>query len=78
MDRLTKVMQCNDAGFKISKMRSEDYGYYLDIGTRCIDDIHAGLPITFRPKDFKDEVIFTSEEEAKEKLAELKGEIKEL
>ena len=33
MDRLTKVMQCNDAGFKISKMRSEDYGYYLDIGT---------------------------------------------
>ncbi len=70
----------NDAGFKLSEMSSKDYKYYLDVKVRYLDDIHTDLPVTvtFRLKDFKDEVIFTSEEEAKEKLAKLKGEIKEL
>lgn len=67
----------NDAGFKISEMRNKDYGYYLDIKVRYLDDIHADLPVTviFRPKDFEDGIIFTTQEKAEEKLERLKGEI---
>lgn len=67
----------NDAGFKISEMRNKDYGYYLDIKVRYLDDIHVDLPVTvtFRPKDFEDGIIFTTQEKAEEKLERLKGEI---
>ena len=67
----------NDAGFKISEMRNKDYGYYLDIKVRYLDDIHTDLPVTvtFRPKDFEDGIIFTTQEKAEEKLERLKGEI---
>ena len=67
----------NDAGFKISEMRNKDYGYYLDIKVRYLDDIHVDLPVTvtFRPKDFEDGIIFTTQEKAEEKLEKLKGEI---
>lgn len=69
----------NDAGFKISEMRNKDYGYYLDIKVRYLDDIHVDLPVTvtFRPKDFEDGIIFTTQEKAEEKLEKLKGELNE-
>ena len=69
----------NDAGFKISEMRNKDYGYYLDIKVRYLDDIHTDLPVTvtFRPKDFEDGIIFTTQEKAEEKLEKLKGELNE-
>jgi hypothetical protein len=67
----------NDAGFKLSEMSSKDYEYYLDIKVRYLDDIHVDLPVTviFRPKDFEDGIIFTTQEKAEEKLERLKGEI---
>lgn len=60
-------------------MSSKDYEYYLDIKVKYLDDIHAGLPVTvtFRPKDFEDGIIFTTQEKAEEKLERLKGEINE-
>lgn len=69
----------NDAGVKISEMRNKDYGYYLDIKVRYLDDIHVDLPVTvtFRPKDFEDGIIFTTQEKAEEKLEKLKGELNE-
>lgn len=67
----------NNAGFKLSEMSSKDYEYYLDIKVRYLDDIHVDLPVTvtFRPKDFEDGIIFTTQEKAEEKLERLKGEI---
>lgn len=69
----------NDARVKISEMRNKDYGYYLDIKVRYLDDIHVDLPVTvtFRPKDFEDGIIFTTQEKAEEKLEKLKGELNE-
>lgn len=64
---------------EVVEMSSKDYGYYLDIKVRYLDDIHVDLPVTvtFRPKDFEDGIIFTTQEKAEEKLERLKGEINE-